>query len=731
MLPIWLIIGPKRDPSPEILVSAFSSTVGNDRNRSVWPVGAVSNTHTEYSIDFTCFMISANPIASSTPGIENAMSCIIPDTGFASPSAAPLSLSTTLPHHTLLNHLLDRRCRVDFLFSNPSTLHASFPNFCPNASDRLCAGSVEISRTDSRTRDSWIASEHDVVVFPTPPLPPVPQHCFLLPVLTHKDPLERLLLDYVFQRCWQAGRREAAGAMERPRLALARQPRGAAPATAEQRYWRGFRTHSVHREIASVSHVHVCDRDPHDVAVTSAARVQIYSLQTQSVKKTIARFRDTAYSGELRADGRLVVAGDSSGGIQVFDTETRAIVKSISGHQQAVHVTRFSPHRQTVVVSASDDKTVRLWDLAAAAETCVLEGNGDYVRAADFLGGSEVVVSGGYDGSVRLWDTRDCRREIMRLEHGEGVEAVVSLGQGSVVVSAGGPVVRVWDVVAGRAVRELRAHQKTVLCLARNREGSWVLSGALDRHIKVYDVRDWQVVHSLKYGAAVLSAAVSPDNRHIVVGLVSGELSIRSRTGEPRVSAARGKGVSASDRERREGVSGEVVEEKRKSLRAYDRALSGFRYGDALDMVVEKVGLGLGRADRQEGAGMVYTMLRELKQRLGLRQALENRDEESLEPIVRWLVRHVRSPRYVGMVVEVLMVIIDKKYTNIPEGRIRRLEKKAEHVYDNVSSHVKDAYESGKKQINDIEKSCEKKVHDWIDHVDTKMDKIKDTLKNK
>ena len=68
----------------------------------MWPVGAVSKTMTENCIDLTClecvqyilivqpvrerwgergkrtdFMISAKPIASSTPGIANARSCII------------------------------------------------------------------------------------------------------------------------------------------------------------------------------------------------------------------------------------------------------------------------------------------------------------------------------------------------------------------------------------------------------------------------------------------------------------------------------------------------------------------------------------------------------------------------------------------------------------------------------------------------------------------------------
>ena len=44
-------------------------TVGNCRNRRVWPVGAVSKMMTSYDSDLTCLRTSANDIASSTPGI--------------------------------------------------------------------------------------------------------------------------------------------------------------------------------------------------------------------------------------------------------------------------------------------------------------------------------------------------------------------------------------------------------------------------------------------------------------------------------------------------------------------------------------------------------------------------------------------------------------------------------------------------------------------------------------
>lgn len=53
-LVIWLIMGPMRPLSALSLPRAFSSTVGKERKRRVCPVGAVSNTMTEYSMDFTC-----------------------------------------------------------------------------------------------------------------------------------------------------------------------------------------------------------------------------------------------------------------------------------------------------------------------------------------------------------------------------------------------------------------------------------------------------------------------------------------------------------------------------------------------------------------------------------------------------------------------------------------------------------------------------------------------------
>ena len=97
--------------------------------------------------------------------------------------------------------------------------------------------------------------------------------------------------------------------------------RHARPAAAkhspESRYWRQFKHPVFIKEYAPVTSVQFSPSKPHRYAVTAATRVQIYAPRTQKVTKTISRFKDVARSGNIRPDGKLVVAGDDTGLVQV------------------------------------------------------------------------------------------------------------------------------------------------------------------------------------------------------------------------------------------------------------------------------------------------------------------------------------------------------------------------------------------------------------------------------
>ena len=88
----------------------------------------------------------------------------------------------------------------------------------------------------------------------------------------------------------------------------------------------------------------------------------VYSVKTNTVAQSISRFKKTAYSGTIRKDGKLIVAGSEDNMIQVFEVGTRSILRQMNGHARPVRVTRFD-ESETHLLSGSDDKTLRCWDL--------------------------------------------------------------------------------------------------------------------------------------------------------------------------------------------------------------------------------------------------------------------------------------------------------------------------------------------------------------------------------
>ena len=106
--------------------------------------------------------------------------------------------------------------------------------------------------------------------------------------------------------------------MEYAPVVVQQAPRPGPASSPEARQWRAFKHPVFVKEYAPVTAVHFSPARPHRYAVTAATRIQIYAPRTQKVVKTISRFKDVARSGHIRADGKLVVAGDDSGLVQVL-----------------------------------------------------------------------------------------------------------------------------------------------------------------------------------------------------------------------------------------------------------------------------------------------------------------------------------------------------------------------------------------------------------------------------
>lgn len=477
--------------------------------------------------------------------------------------------------------------------------------------------------------------------------------------------------------------------------------------TPEQKFWRSFKSNLLINEYSSPTNINFSPIAPHDFAITSSTRVQIFSSKTRSVTKTISRFKDVAYSGNIRQDGKLLVAGDATGLIQIFDLNTRAILRTWKKHDRPVQVTKFSPTNLTRVLSASDDTSIRLWDLPTGETTSTFLGHTDYVRTASFLpsSSSEIILSGSYDNTVRLWDPRthtSTSTSVLRFSHPEPIESVLGLPGGTTILVASGPRIYIWDLIAARLLTTLHNHQKTVTSLTLSSlttdalTARRVLAGGLDGHVKIFDTTEWTVVHGIKYPSPILSLGVSPEEKHLVVGMSGGLLSIRTRVaGKDKVTAKKQTSLfnlidqnlpDAPVRKHSQGITAKLrglkykgeeediiiyddaqaAMKKARKAKEWERLLRQSRFSDALDSLL----LGGAGKDGKKGETAaatgnvnpveVVTLLTALRHRSALRQALSNRDEEGLLPVVGWVTKYVSNPRFVELLVEVALLILGK-----------------------------------------------------------------------
>lgn len=481
-----------------------------------------------------------------------------------------------------------------------------------------------------------------------------------------------------------------------------RAPPGPAPLTADQAYYRSFKNQilvpSPHN--AGITSIVTPDSNlsgpqTDNFAVTSGSRVQIFGAKTRKVVKTISRFsiEDTARSGVLRRDGRIVLAGGDSGVLQAFDVGSRAILRQWRGdvaHRLPVHCVRWDPKQITEFMSVSDDRTVRVWDLTEDAPKWIGIGHEDYVRTGCYLPGQDgVVVTGSYDQTVRVWDTRQSDggtgRASMVFKLAAPVEEVRPLANsGARVAVAAGNEVAILDLVAGKVDHIIRSHQKAVTALATAQGGERLLTGGLDGHVKVHDSESWEVVAGFKYPAPVLCLAMvasSGDDRHLAVGLQNGLMSLRTRLARQEKVRAREKakrmdalvageadayerkqkkkdmrqGIRARDRGKSfQGEGADIVitgneRSRPKKLSPWQQSLRQGKYALALDQVLGSM------ANTDE----VLTLIEALRHRSALRTALADRSEERLIPPLSWCYKHLTRPKCLWPTYEVLLQVLD------------------------------------------------------------------------
>jgi WD40 repeat protein/tetratricopeptide (TPR) repeat protein len=173
----------------------------------------------------------------------------------------------------------------------------------------------------------------------------------------------------------------------------------------------------------------------------------------------------------------IAVSGDEEGLLQLWTLKKGGapLGEPMDGHTgriQSVAICKLAD--RSVAVSASEDRTLRIWDIGAAQQIgTALRGHGDVVRAVAVgdLEGRRIAVSGSDDGTLRIWDLASRMPIGEPLRGHEGSVRTIAVGEadGRLVAVSGGDdrTVRVWDLRYRKPLGDpIHGHECPVVAVA-------------------------------------------------------------------------------------------------------------------------------------------------------------------------------------------------------------------------------------------------------------------------
>jgi WD40 repeat protein len=177
------------------------------------------------------------------------------------------------------------------------------------------------------------------------------------------------------------------------------------------------------------------------------------------------------------------------------------LVRRLEGHQRAIQAVALSADG-TLLASASEDKTVKVWHVPSGTCIRTLEGHAHYVNAVAVSADGRLVASGSNDRTVKLWHASSgvCIRTLTG--HVAPVRGAIhalafSADTKLLVSGADDKTLKLWEVATGTLLHTLEGHTHTIWAAALSHDGKLLVSGSIDRTVRMWDVEHGALVRTV------------------------------------------------------------------------------------------------------------------------------------------------------------------------------------------------------------------------------------------
>ncbi|MEQ9668696.1 WD40 domain-containing protein [Coleofasciculus sp. G2-EDA-02] len=256
--------------------------------------------------------------------------------------------------------------------------------------------------------------------------------------------------------------------------------------------------------------------------------VSLWDLKTGKHDFTFFGQAKEVFAVAISPQGKRLVAGGFDNKITSWQIDSKALLRpffypnSTYSHLGFISCLTFSPD-QTIMASASGDKTIRLWSEYTGEIKRTLNGHSDTVWSVAISPDSQTLVSGSADKTILVWSLSSYKKPQIIIGHSNWVTSVAISPDGEIMASGSADgTVKLWNLKTGELLKTLDQKLKGVVSVAISPNGQ-LLASADKNAVYLWNLHTGQLLGTL---AGCSPVVFGPDGQILVSGGKAGTIKI-------------------------------------------------------------------------------------------------------------------------------------------------------------------------------------------------------------
>jgi WD40 repeat protein len=244
-----------------------------------------------------------------------------------------------------------------------------------------------------------------------------------------------------------------------------------------------------------IGHSHSIDtlkllQNGHLISGSRDKTIRIWNLSTGQCTQILEGHKDSIYSCQLTQNAQYLITCSLDESIKVWQLESGECVKTIKESFCVFSILLIDKDEK--LISGLENGHIKIWNFGLDFNSVdvqhphIMFGHVQIVRALQLLY-KGFLLSGSDDRSIKLWDLDACVCVRTFEGHAEGVNDLKLMKNGNLASCSHDRTIKIWDLGENSCLNTLCGHESTINSINVMSNGNLV-SCSKDKHIKMWDI---------------------------------------------------------------------------------------------------------------------------------------------------------------------------------------------------------------------------------------------------